>query len=225
MKHYKLFLIVLFTSLVFAQTKETPIALVQKVVRTVDYKPLKLDWQPAKPGIPLRNGEEVRTGNKSLAIIRFLDGSLVRVRPNTTLNVYGKSNKGKQQTNTVVASGEINFEVKKQENDEFTFTTPTGIASIRGTSGNIEVPDQASSVFILETGVMELQATKGEKGKATLRAGNSAIINSQGKVKISVLSAQDKRKLRNAKLTNVKKMRIKTEEGTYEIEYFDAKKQ
>ena len=206
-----------------AQSDNTnPIALIQKVIQDVKYKPIQKDWLNAKAGLALKDGEEVKTGNKSLALVKFLDGSLVRVRENTTLSIYAKTENKKQSNNAVISNGQINFDVRKQGNSDFTFTTPTGIASIRGTSGLIEVLDPNQSKFILETGSLDLQATSGNKMNSTLTAGNTAIITDDGNIIISETNEDDKSKIKNSKSTEVKKLVIKTQEGYLEIEYYES---
>lgn len=204
-----------------AQNGKNPVALVQKTINDVKYKAEDKDWDTAKPGVTLKDGEEVKTGLKSLALVKFLDGSLVRVRENTTLNIYAKKENKQQVTNTVLSNGQINFDVKKQANGEFTFTTPTGIASIRGTSGLIDVPNNNESRFILETGLIELQATQGQKMNARLTPGNTAIITDDGNIVINESSNDDKNKLQSSKKTTIKKLIIQTENGTLEIEYYE----
>ncbi len=52
----------------------------------------KCTWlEVAKTGVPLKNGEQVKTGYKSLALVLFTDGTgLLRVRENSTMYIYGK---------------------------------------------------------------------------------------------------------------------------------------
>lgn len=222
----KIFIVLIilgFNIQINAQSEKTkPIALIQKVIQDVKYKPIEKDWLNAKAGIPLKDGEEVKTGNKSLALVKFLDGSLIRVRENTTLSIYAKSENKKQSNNTVISNGQINFDVKKQGNSEFTFTTPTGIASIRGTSGLIEVLEQNQSRFILESGTLDLQATSGSKMNSTLTAGNTAIIMEDGNILITETTEDDKSKIKSSKTSEVKKLIIKTEDGYLEIEYYES---
>lgn len=212
--------LVLFTSLIYTQENKTPVALVRKVVKDVKHENIEKQVNDAKPGTPLLDGELVKTGFKSLALVKFLDGSLIRVRENSSLTVHGKKEGQKQVANTIIHSGELNFDVQKQEEDEFKFTTPTGIASIRGTSGNIQVGEEETT-FLLETGRVELEATQGEKGTGTLTPGKFAKIGTDGKIVIGDLTDEQKMKLRNAKLTKVKTLRIQTENGLYEIEFLD----
>ena len=76
---------------------DTPVALVKKIILDVTYKKLgQSDWEEAKTGQPLKDGEEVKTGPKSLALILFSDGSgLLRVRENSILHIYGKRENNK----------------------------------------------------------------------------------------------------------------------------------
>lgn len=216
----KSILILLFTTLIFSQENKTPVALVRKVVKNVKHETLEKLLKDAKPGTPLLDGELVKTGVKSLALVKFLDGSLIRVRENSSLTIHGKKEGKKQIANTIMHSGELNFEINKQEEDEFKFTTPTGIASIRGTSGSIEIGEEETT-FLLETGVIELEATKGSKETGTLRSGNFAKIGSSGEIIFGELTNKQKQKLKNAKLTKVKVLKIETENGIYEIEFLD----
>jgi len=55
---------------------DTKVALVKKIVKDVTYKKAGVsDWDVAKSGVPLKDGEQVKTGAKSLALILFTDGS------------------------------------------------------------------------------------------------------------------------------------------------------
>jgi len=216
----KIIMILFFTTLLFSQENTNPVALVRKVVKNVKHETIEKVVKNAKPGTPLLDGELVRTGVKSLALVKFLDGSLIRVRENSRLTIHGKKEGKKQVANTIIHSGELNFDVNKQEEDEFKFTTPTGIASIRGTSGSIEV-EENETTFLLEKGRIELEATRGEKKTGTLTPGRFAKIGINGKIIFGELTAKQKQKLKNAKLTKVKKLKIETKTGIYEIEFLD----
>lgn len=216
----KIIMVLFFTTLLFSQENKNPVALVRKVVKNVKHETIEKIVKDAKPGTPLLDGELVKTGVKSLALVKFLDGSLIRVRENSRLTIHGSKKGKKQIANTIIHSGELNYDVNKQEEDEFKFTTPTGIASIRGTSGSIEVGENETT-FLLETGQVELEATKGEKATGTLTPGKFAKIGQDGKIVFGDLTDKQKQKLKNAKLTKVKKLKIETENGIYEIEFLD----
>ncbi|OGU33488.1 MAG: hypothetical protein A2068_10765 [Ignavibacteria bacterium GWB2_35_6b] len=200
---------------------DTPIALVKKVVKDVTFKESdESDWELAKTGVPLQDGQEIKTGNKSLALILFTDGSgLLRVRENSILHIYGEKETNKLNKNTFLQKGQLGFQVSKQEDEQFKFTTPTVVASIRGTGGYIDVEDDSSTTIVCETGEIELQATGGEKQSGNLTGGNSANINSNGQININQSTDDEKNELNKNKQTETKVIKIKTENGEIEIEY------
>jgi len=114
----------------------TDVALVSKVILDVKRKELDRDWIAAKRGETLASGDRVRTGVNSLAVIKFKDNSLVRIREQSELTVTGNVS-GRAFSKTVnLTRGAVGFNIKKQETgEEFSFRSPTSVASIRGTEG------------------------------------------------------------------------------------------
>ena len=233
MKVNKIIMFFVFVVIVFSfftggnlsASDKTPIALVKKILKDVTYKEnADADWELAKTGIPLHDGQEIKTGNKSLALILFTDGSgLLRVRENSILHIYGEKEINKLNKNTFLEKGQLGFQVSKQEDEQFKFTTPTVVASIRGTGGYIDVEDDSSTTVVCETGLIELQATGGEKQSGNLSAGNSANISSNGQIQINPMSQEQQSELNKNKQTETKKIKIKTKEGEIEIEYLPEK--
>jgi len=205
-------------------TGDTPVALVKKIVKNVTYKKAgQSDWELAKTGDPLFDQGQVKTGSKSLALVLFTDGSgLLRVRENAVLNIYGKRNDKQLDKNTYIDKGLIGFEVNKQENAEFKFTTPTAVASIRGTLGFIEVGSDSSTTISLEKGSVEFQSTRGNKGSGTVTGGNTAKIDLLGNVNLNSATEEDKNKNSTTKQLTTKKVKIKTPQGDIEIEYYSS---
>lgn len=203
---------------------DTPVALVKKIIKDVTYKKAGVsDWELAKTGLPLKDGEEVRTGSKSLALILFSDGSgLLRVRENAILHIYGAKDGKKLNKNTFIEKGLIGFDVKKQGDEEFKFTTPTVVASIRGTSGFVDVDDNKNTTFFLESGTVEFESTKGEKKSGTVTGGNTAKIDSEGNIEIKPNSEEDKKKNDQTRSLTTKKVIIKTNRGTVVLEYYSS---
>ena len=203
---------------------DTPVALVKKIIKDVTYKKAGVsDWELAKTGLPLKDGEEVKTGSRSLALILFSDGSgLLRVRENAILHIYGTKNEKQLNKNTYIDKGLIGFDVKKQGDEEFKFTTPTAVASIRGTAGLVEVDDNKNTLFLLESGTAELESTSGQKKKGTVTAGNTAKIDTDGNINIGPTSDEDKKKNDQTRSLTTKKVIIKTNRGTVTVEYFSS---
>lgn len=204
-----------------SRTPDNPVALVKKIVKDVTYKKAgQSNWDFAKTGLPLNDGDEVKTDSKSLALILFTDGSgLIRVRENSVLNIYGTRDNKKLNKNTVLNKGLIGFDVNKQEDEEFKFTTPTVVASIRGTGGTLGVDDDNTTIF-LELGHLQFQATRGNKQSGDLTAGNTAFIDKNGNINIQKATKEDTLKHNVTKMLNTKKVKIRTNHGSVEIEYF-----
>ena len=136
---------------------DAPVAILMKTIKDVSYKKGNTDWTNAKTGIPLSTNDEVKTGDKSLALIKFTDNSILRVRENSSLKIYADKNKGDLSKNTYIDKGKVGFQVTHQQNEEFKFTTPTMVASIRGTGGLFDV-SQDSTLLILGEGSIEMRA-------------------------------------------------------------------
>lgn len=211
---------------------DTPIALIKKIIKEVTQREDESsDWELAETGERLFDGQEVKTGHKSMALILFTDGSgLLRVRENSIANIYGEQ-KGKTiNKNTFVQEGSVGFDVKKQEEDEeFKFTTPTVVASIRGTAGLVQVEklseglqgEEASfrTTVIVEKGNVEVQSLVGDKQTLNVNSGESAVVDPTGNINIQNISTSQLNDLKKSKIDETKKIRIKTKDGVLEIEY------
>lgn len=226
MKIVNSFIFVFCVTCIFAGTNilsvdDTPIALIKKIIKDVTYRNDDAsDWEIAKTGIPLADGQEVKTGFKSLALILFTDGSgLLRVRENSILHIYGEKEDDRVSKNTFIQKGKLGFEINKQENEEFKFTTPTVVASIRGTSGYFDIEGDSSTTVVCETGLIELQASAGLKQSGSLSAGNAANINKNGEINFGTITNDQQDQLDQTKKTKTKKIKIDTKNGVIEIEY------
>ncbi|GJQ62844.1 MAG: hypothetical protein SCALA702_18970 [Melioribacteraceae bacterium] len=220
MRKIAIFLLLLVSVTILFPAEDETVALINKIIRTVEFKSGEEDWQKAKVGKTLIDNDLVRTGEKSLAIISFLDGSLLRVRENTEVAIYGDKKKRELNKNVLIDKGVIGFDVKKQQNEEFKFTTPTLVASIRGTAGFIEVDGDGSTTFALETGLVSLEASSGAKQSSELTPGNTATVGADGVININPTTGEIERKIKESKRTKIKKLRIQTEKGVIEIEYY-----
>lgn len=221
-----LFVFVLPLFIAFASDKnipnagDTPVALVKKIVKNVQYAKINQNlWVEAKTGLPLNSGEQVKTGSKSIALILFTDGSgLLTVRENSILTINSKLENKKLNKDTFIEKGTVSFDVNKQEDEEFKFTTPTAVASIRGTTGLFDVAENGESKMILESGSVELLSKSGKK--VTLTTGNTVVFDLAGNANIYPSTEDDKKKLGQAKSLNTKKVKIHTNFGDVEVEYF-----
>jgi hypothetical protein len=126
------------------------IAIVQLVKNKAYHKPPKVEeWKPAQKGVGLESGTLVKTDEKSFLLIKFLDGSFLRVGENTILEVIGENPKGNYSRKINVENGGVDFKVTKVKG-KFEFTTPLSVATIRGTEGVLISRTDADTLMVRE---------------------------------------------------------------------------
>ncbi len=134
-----------------AEPSAITIGLLSKIIADVSKMEAGKNWLPAKKGETLASGDRVKTGAKSVAIIKFMDNSLVRVRELSEVIVTGSLNGSDFSKSVDVRMGVIGFTVQKQrQGEEFRFTSPTSVASIRGTGGAFNSTAAGDTLIILE---------------------------------------------------------------------------
>lgn len=150
MNHRKVIFLIVVASLVLAAPAWRPqqdprdiSAVVIKVVKDVKKRGgTTTSWQNAIPLDRLRSGYEVRTDAGSAALIKFADDSKIVVRQNSIVSIKGRV-QGRQilDRDVHMQRGNVGFNVKRQANEQFRFTSPISVASIRGTKGSFNVQD------------------------------------------------------------------------------------
>lgn len=140
-------------SIVVSQASEnTNVALVKKTVNDVKKKAPESDWEKANIGTPLMGEDQVSTGKKSFALVKFsADNSIVRVREQSLLTVKGEGPRQSLIKEVYLDKGGVGFNVTKQrQNQEFRLTSPTSVASIRGTRGKWSRGEHADTLIVIE---------------------------------------------------------------------------
>jgi hypothetical protein len=133
-------------------------AVVVKVVRDVQKKAAATGWQKAVPADRLRSGYQLRTDDRSLAMVMFPDQSKLIIRAKSIVEIKGqKQDKQIVDRNVHVERGRLAFEVKKQEREQFRFSSPISVASIRGTTGGVDhAPVDTTSTFVCTGGSFDV---------------------------------------------------------------------
>jgi hypothetical protein len=172
--------------------------------------------------------DEIRTEDNSVAIVSFLDKSVLKIQPNSLVTISGNTESaGKNSsvnTKSHIGKGSFYFSVKKQgNNSDFKFTTPTMVASIRGTAGLLKAENDSLNQLILEEGSVYIEANNGSKANGTLTAGNTATVTSDGRLLIAATEPEQKKEFEKAKNSDSKQIRINAEKGNLEIFYNDKK--
>lgn len=170
---------------------EPAIALISKVILDVQRKAAGKDWVVAKRGETLVTGDMVKTGAKSVAIIKFKDNSLVRVRELSELVITGSTTGRAFSKSVDLQKGAVGFNVKKQRTgEEFRFTSPTSVASIRGTEGYYSTGIEGDTLIVLQ-GKIRFRS-KFSSEEIDVEAGYTAIATPDGKI-LKRLSTQAER--------------------------------
>lgn len=129
------------------------VGLLSKVILDVTHRSGTEEWTKAVRGQTLLSGDMVKTGARSLAIVKLKDNSLVRVREYTELTVTGGVENEAFSKGISIERGVIGFVVPKQKaGEEFRFRSPTSVASIRGTGGAMIVGED-DTVTVVEGSV------------------------------------------------------------------------
>jgi hypothetical protein len=165
------------------QDKKDISAYIVKVIRDVNMKSPTKGWQKAVPLSTLKSGYEVKTDKGSLAMILFADQSKLILREKSIVTIKGEV-KGKEILSRSVHMdrGDIIFDVKKAETEQFRFSSPISVASIRGTLGDIISGGNADTLTIAKGFAEFTNSISGKKGP--VGAGQTGVADSSGKFNV-----------------------------------------
>jgi hypothetical protein len=172
------------------QDKKPIVAYILKVVNNVERQGgATSGWSKALNLSELKAGYQVRTLDKSFALIRFSDESKVAVREKSIITLQGELSGNKiLRRELYIERGRTVFDVKKQPTEQFRFTSPISVASIRGTAGGAGYdPVMSIADLTLITGVADFSGTGAGKS-VNVRGGQTGIIDSTG-VRVEPASA------------------------------------
>jgi len=164
MKRKSVFLILVVASILMLspawrtpQDKGDFPATVIKVIRSVDKKSPTTGWQKALLADQLHSGYELRTEQGSFAMIKFPDETKIIVRQNSVVSVKAQV-RGRQvlDRSIYMARGNVAFDVKKQATEQFRFSSPISVASIRGTQGGYSSGADSVDQLIINEGLATL---------------------------------------------------------------------
>lgn len=198
-KFYKsllVLLVIVFVTGTYGNQKEkSPLAVVTKVVNLVDKKQPESDWMKALKGDALFRGEHLRTGMKSVAIIKFTDRSMMRILENSELIMIGEKQKKDIKNKFDILRGAVGFEVSKRQNEGYTFTSPTSVASIRGTKGAFFVLIN-EDILILSSGSVSLKNKKSDQ-EVTVNVGEIGFSRVDGTIDVRTATSDELKSLDN----------------------------
>lgn len=175
----KLFLAIIFSaSILFAK----PSAVIIKTKGDVSVTNSSGKSLKAKRGTRLEDGDQIKTGEKGSLALKFLDdNSLLRMRPNSTCTINTTKEKNSVAKNIFVEVGSIFSKITKGPNTSFRVTTPTSVASVKGTAYWTVQKFKGGTQFFGEEGVVEIS---NDAGLALMKAGETGIVTSKNSLPI-----------------------------------------
>lgn len=177
MKSIQLKSIVIFLFFLFSLSfAANPIAVVVKSKGSVKIKNnVTGKTSKVKRGCRIYSGDKIVTGKKGRLALRFIDDkSLVRIRPNSTCTIKGKKEKNSIVKNLYVEVGTIFSKITKSKS-RFQVSTPTSVASVKGTIFWTKQEYKGGTYYFGEEGVIEIS---NKSGSALLNAGYTGYVKS-----------------------------------------------
>lgn len=181
-------LIILFSSTLVASKVAVAIKVKGKV--SILYKGNDTD-QILKSGSPLSNQDRIITDKDGFVMIMYLDDkTVVKILGNSTLDILGDRS-GKTINKSIdIKYGKIAANVKPQDGKDFTISTPTSVASVKGTELAINSDPSRGDSFTLIEGLIEI--TNSVTGESTdVQQGETAVSTPEGSLEVSKTSEED----------------------------------
>ncbi|RPI01311.1 MAG: hypothetical protein EHM72_06805 [Calditrichaeota bacterium] len=159
-----MFLIRLFSFLgVSAAAQDNrEIALVIKVVGSVEIKSVEDKWRPVKVGQRLNSGDFLRTGEEALVAIVFTDDkSMIKIRSSSQFQLEGERRKEGITKRLLITVGQVWIKIFPRGSG-FRMVTPSGVAAVRGTEFYAYVADLGRTTIFGIEGEVELYNYQGK---------------------------------------------------------------
>ncbi len=112
-------------------------------------------WFPATHGMRVPHGAAVRTGPDSIAEIVFFDGTLVRMRPGTVLNVPAHDGPAERGGILAMTIGKIWSRITGRS--RFEVQSSSAIAGVRGTRFSAEIMADGRERFAVYSGALDVR--------------------------------------------------------------------
>lgn len=181
--------IFLISSILFSSSK-VAIAIKTKGDVSVIYKGLNSE-QVLKPGSPLSNQDKIKTGKNGYIALMYLDDkTVVKMLDNSDLTIMGDRSGNKINKSLDIKYGRVAANVKPQKGKEFRISTPTSVASVKGTEFAIQSDPSSGDSFSLIEGLIEV--TNSVTGESTqVQEGETAISTPDGSLDVAETTSDD----------------------------------
>jgi len=179
----------LISSILFPSSK-VAIAIKTKGDVSVVFKGLN-SAQVLKPGSPLSHQDKIKTGKNGFIALMYLDDkTVVKMLGNSDLTIMGDRSGNKINKSLDIKYGRIAANVKPQKGKEFRISTPTSVASVKGTEFAIQSDPSSGDSFTLIEGLIEV--TNSVTGESTqVQEGETAISTPDGSLDVAETTSDD----------------------------------
>ena len=179
----------LISSILFPSSK-VAIAIKTKGDVSIIYKGLN-SAQVLKPGSPLSHQDKIKTGKNGYIALMYLDDkTVVKMLGNSDLTIMGDRSGNKINKSLDIKYGRVAANVKPQEGKEFRISTPTSVASVKGTEFAIQSDPSTGDSFTLIEGLIEV--TNSITGESTeVEEGETAISTPDGSLDVAETTSDD----------------------------------
>ncbi|MBI9082520.1 MAG: FecR domain-containing protein [Desulfobacterales bacterium] len=183
MNRYSMIAVLTVVAFLFPMTAQAaPVGNFTAVKGSVDISGADGLSRPAQVGDPVLEGDIVRTKSKSRVEVLFGDGSILRLAPNSRIEVSQYDMGGAQDMGILkLFRGKVQSIVKRaagffgNKGNRFEIHTPTAVAGVRGTDFFTWYSDGQSGAAVKEGTVYTYAANRPNQVK-TVRKGQSSIV-------------------------------------------------
>jgi hypothetical protein len=108
------------------------------------------EWRPARPNMPVSAGDQLYTRKESFMEIQYTMGTVLRMNENTKI-VMQMANADTARTQNTIGNVWVNMKKLTKQGKSFDVSSPTAVASIRGTIFQMDaLPDSATYVAVFD---------------------------------------------------------------------------
>ncbi len=179
----------IFTQFLLGSSK---VGIAVKVSGTVKLVSAETSTETAlNPGKPLDNEDKIITGDNSFTAIMYLDDkTLVKVMENSELTIRGSRGASGINKELDIAYGKLSAKIAKQKGNDFRISTPTSVASVKGTDLFISSNPIEGDLFVLIEGLIEvINSITGETTQ--VKKGETATSTPDGSLDVSPTTEDD----------------------------------
>ena len=206
----KIAIITIMLSALFASSK-VAIAIKVNGNASIFYKGLKTG-KSLKPGTPLNDKDRIQTGKNGFVAIMYLDDkTVIKVLDGSDIMILGNRKNNHINKSLDINYGKIAAGISPQNGKEFKISTPTSVASVKGTELAISSDPSMGDSFTLIEGLIEVTNTITNES-TEVQQGETAFSTPEGSLEVNQTTTGDLVGFEEAEIE------IQTQELRFEIE-------